>query len=699
VSSGTRDARNLARTILALVAASLVMLLLFGTGPLGSVSQAQQPTPSATSSTSYKINFLNPSGYSDTEEEISAKDDRTGEDDDPSNDEKADTYHLVAWINQVPTDAHVEFLFRLAGDNRDVVITNDAEQTASPDTFEFDWDPPSTVFDGPITLKAELFAGATKVAEDVETDISMNDRDTEDQNSNNPERPNEGTVEDRGETIEMQYPINGGKWGVSKPRDQGAGGLIDISFSDGVDLGYMRLFYSVSPPGSEPEWTECNFDFVPYPRYPCPFLSNDDPEEVTAVAALANDTPADQLVGFTYDATFDDSGDAHRVLPYRQIGKKVAITPESQNDIAKSKCVTKFTVTVTDQEGRPIDRANLDVHAQGPTDDLSFDDPDTEPGDPAAARFGSKAPDEGDHRKEEAVDCEDSAFTRPVEPNENPSFNGFQGDHDNPTGVDIKHIETTGGTSTSGTFAFGIYSFDEGTTQLTVWSDDDNDDQRCTEEASADASIGWRDPAPARVGIPATVSDCPIPDPQQGSPTPQPTPSTEPSPSPSGDPRNCTIVGDEGDNTLTGTADDDVICAYGGNDIIRGAGGRDLIYGDAGSDEIRGGGGNDALQGADGKDVIRGAGGNDLITGGPQNDTIVGGSGRDKLTGNGGFDILKGGDGRDSLSGGTGDDVMKGALSNDSLEGGGGRDLLSGDKGRDRCRGGRGKDRSRSCET
>jgi hypothetical protein len=676
-----------------LVAASLVMLLLFGTGPLGPVSLAQQPTPSATASTAYKINFLNPSGYSEgDEDEISSKDDNTGADDDPSNDEKAETYHVVAWVNQLPPDSRVEFLYREQGENRDVLI-GEGETSASPDTFEFDWDPNDNLKDGPITLKALLYSGSTIVAQDVETDNTLNDGDPpQDQNQNFPEGQD---AEDQGATIELTYPENGAKLGWSKPRDQGATAVLRVSFLNfgPPDATFIRAYYTATPVGSEPEWTLCGdeYYFDAAERIVCSLASKNEPEQVTGVAVIANDSPEDEgLFGCCEDFTFDDSGDAHRVLPYRQVGTTVTVTPEKTTDVAKSKC-TQFTVEVKDQEGQPMHRANVDIHMVGPDDKLSFDDPDSNP------CCEHKAPDQG-HRKEEAVDCETLTRVAPP-PLTEPTFNGFQGETDVRDGPDIKHLETTGGTSTIGQFVWRIYSFNEGTTQLTAWSDDDNDDEFCTNEASDSASIGWRDPAPDVVGVPATVTDCPIPTPTQGSPSPQPTGSGEPSPEPTTDPRSCTIVGDDSDNTLNGTSGDDVICGFGGNDIIRGKGGSDLIYGDAGSDEIRGGGGNDAAKGGGGKDVIRGAGGNDILEGGKRNDTLSGGSGRDKLSGNAGFDILKGGDGRDSLMGGSGDDILKGALANDSLDGAGGKDILSGDKGRDRCRGGPGKDRTHSCET
>ena len=391
--------------------------------------------------------------------------------------------------------------------------------------------------------------------------------------------------------------------------------------------------------------------------------------QVTAMAAVANDTQATPVTG--YNAANDDAGDAHRVLPYGQTIESLVIDPAQQHDVQAGVCSANFTIALLDQAEIPVAGANTDVHAQGPGDNLKFHSSATKP--------------TGAHTAETAVDC---TSVPPLE-------DGEQGEH-NSSGADVKHAEPPA-TNDGGKTTFRLYSPTQGTTQIAAWADVDENDVFCTTEANDDASVGWREPAPSPQGLEPEQTECPLPTP---TPSVSSTSSTSPTPEPTdtGDPRGCTIVGDENDNTLTGTEGDDVICAYGGNDIINALGGNDLVYGDEGSDNIKAGGGNDALQGGAGKDKMAGGANNDILNGGSQNDTLAGGGGVDRLNGNAGVDVLRSGNGGDTLTGGTGDDVLRAGTANDTLAGGGGRDLLFGDKGRDTCRGGPGKDKLKSCE-
>ena len=85
-----------------------------------------------------------------------------------------------------------------------------------------------------------------------------------------------------------------------------------------------------------------------------------------------------------------------------------------------------------------------------------------------------------------------------------------------------------------------------------------------------------------------------------------------------------TISGNSKNNTIHGTNGDDVISGGGGNDKIFGGGGDDIICG---------GDGNDKVMGEDGADSIGGGPGNDKLIGGAENDYFLGEPGDDTITG------------------------------------------------------------------
>lgn len=665
-----RSQRRLARTILVLIAGLLSTFVFFSTGPLRGFSVAQTPT------SRFEIQFINASGYSSgNREEISAKSDNS---DGPSE----NGYHLVAWVNELPGNPVVEFRYRDPSTQSEVVIGT-ATQTAIPDTFELYWDPPASVTDGSLTMHALLFDGSTEVARDTETDQTLNDSDSPSPRAE---------VEPRAETIELTYPTSSGTLGVFRPRDgSNAAVVLNATWSDGTT--YIRGFYTTSAPGTEPVWTVCtggnlgdisaangdpNNGFLsPTVGIICTLAAAVEPEEVTAVALIANDSPEDpsgECCGM--DPAEDDAGDAHRVASYFQIPTTVALSPEIQNEQVLERCSGSITATVTDQNGRAIYRANVDAHAKGPEDTLAFDS-------------AHSRPTQGGHRTESAIVC---APGLPAPPGSPPAPGGQQGEHDDATGPDLKHVE--GATSVIGQRAFRLYSPTRGATQIAIWSEFDDDDLRCSEEASANAVIGWQEPAPAATGLPLDLQTCPDPTPSTpDTPTPTDTETTPP------DPRGCTITGTEQGESLDGTPDRDVICGLGGKDIIRGLGGNDVIYGDGGNDDLRGGDGSDLIEGAAGKDTLTGGNGEDILRGLLNNDTVVGGEGSDRLTGNGGIDTLRGNGGADRLDGGPRDDVLTGGGGGDVLLGRGGDDVLTGGAQRDRCRGGAGTDETRSCET
>jgi Ca2+-binding RTX toxin-like protein len=654
--------RRLARTILALLVALLLAFVMFASDPMSAVGLAQTPTNTPTPQ--YTINFLNPSGHS---EELSSKNDG-------STGETADSYHLVAWINQLPPDATVEFRYNDPNNGGNQTTIGTATQTSIPDTFDFNWVLPTDVSDrSGFTLHAVLFSGGSEVARDTESDINLNNT------TPNPPSPNQTTPQTReqGDTVEITDPTNGGGLGFFTPRDRNTNAMIEVTTSlpepSDFTVSDATVYYTTSAPGTEPAWRACGTQNGPAAEADgvrCTVDGADDASQITAVAA--------SVIGASEPATdtgSKDSGDAHRIAPYEQIPTSMTLLPAQQNEIAQNACSGDLTATLTDQNGEPIADADLDAHAEGPTDALGFDGPSGNP------------PEAAGHTREAAWDCSTAA-----PPDTPPDRGDFQGDHNLP-GADRKHLESR--SNDAGMWSFAMYSPDRGGTQITVFSDLDATDTHCTTEVNADASLGWLEPAPAVTGVTEETSDCPSPDPSSPGPDPS---ETTPGPTPTADPRGCTIFGTDGAEQLDGTSGADVICAYGGADVIRGLGGNDTIYGDEGNDTVRGAGGADRIFGGSGRDTLRGDAGNDTIDGESQNDVSIGGGGNDRLLGRDGFDSLRGGAGRDRLIGADGDDILTGGSGPDRLIGGRGRDILRGGPGRDACDGGPASDDVTGCE-
>ncbi|TDK41159.1 laminin B domain-containing protein [Antarcticimicrobium luteum] len=87
-----------------------------------------------------------------------------------------------------------------------------------------------------------------------------------------------------------------------------------------------------------------------------------------------------------------------------------------------------------------------------------------------------------------------------------------------------------------------------------------------------------------------------------------------------GDARNNTLIGSDGDNTLKGLR---------GSDLLIGGAGADLLAGGKRGDKLLGENGADVLLGQDGFDRLKGGAGRDLLDGGVGNDRFFGGLGAD----------------------------------------------------------------------
>jgi hypothetical protein len=195
--------------------------------------------------------------------------------------------------------------------------------------------------------------------------------------------------------------------------------------------------------------------------------------DVTGVAVVANRTlppapPQEQA---------DETGDAHRVFPYAQTPMFVEIDPEAIS-ANPGECQT-FTAFVADENGRAIPAANVDVHAEGPNDQLRF-------GSITNTTSPFQAPEDSPEHpsRENAIKCSDGTAS------------GQQGDHNRPGQDDIKHIESTEGTDDSGAFVFALRADAVGSTVIDVWAEEDDDDVQDSSEGAGGARVGWGEPPP-----------------------------------------------------------------------------------------------------------------------------------------------------------------------------------------------------------
>lgn len=400
------------------------------------------------------IEFLNPSGYLSTPPEISDAPDADG------------NVHLVAWARDIPANALVEFEIQPTGQN---AATFTAERVGN-DTWEAFVPIPDTYPDGATyTLRARLYAGVPGDAEEVD-----NDSMTVEINQSPVPPPS-------GESVEITYPDNGGAMGVFTPKGKRAVTVLDYVASEGTEQ--VRAFYTLSDPGADPDWedTQCGSSAPGnegFGKVRCTLAEGHNPLEVSAVALVSNRAaPAPPTPP---NPTLDTSGDAHRVFPYAQQPRSVEVSGGTGGIVLQS-CHT-LTATVEDQNSRPIPVANVDVHADGPEDQLYFGTR-TDGAEPGRTD-GFQAPDVAHVSKENAKNCT------------NNNDLGQQGDHNSPGRDDAKHIESTDGTSNTGTFRFALRSDFAGGTFVQVWADVDDDDSPDLNEASGGTQLGWGGPAP-----------------------------------------------------------------------------------------------------------------------------------------------------------------------------------------------------------
>ena len=405
--------------------------------------------PAAPAVAAPAIAFLNPSGYTTTVTMSDVAD-------------SDNLFHVVAWAKEVPSSALVEFELKPPGQN---VATFDATRVGA-DTFEAFIQIPDTYADTTgYTLTARLYRGVPGDADEVANDEVIVEIDQSE------------VPPPAAQTVEISYPDNGDRAGFFTPKGKRSNVVLDYQAS--LDTQQVRAFYTLSDPGSDPDWedTACGTgtpDDAGFGKVRCTLAEGHNPLDVSALALVSNKaTPPAPAT-----AAVDDTGDAHRVLPYLQTPAAVEISP-GNTTVALSACWV-MAATVTDQFQRTIAGVNVDVHAQGPADELYFESKtnDTDP---------FQAPDTAHVSKESAKRCSDNANS------------GQQGDHNSPGQADAKHIESVDGTKDNGDFRFALRSDVAGGSFVQAYADVNDDDAAGLSEASGGTQIGWGTPPPPPV--------------------------------------------------------------------------------------------------------------------------------------------------------------------------------------------------------
>lgn len=423
------------------------------------------------------IAFLNPSSFAAGGERGIVVSDAAPEEGPGCCDGTGPGYHLSAWVANAPPGARV--FFSVTQNSVDLEITD--TQPSGESTWDSNWRIPAEIVDGPATFYAYL------VLDEVPIAVA--------------EQP--VTILRFQENTQIKYPQSGGPFGTyaaladvlvegeSATRTLPAG-VVDAFYTLGADATRVRAFYSTSAPGTVAEWKVCGTELVGTGvtragnGVRCALDPADAQDAVTAVAAVTNDGPEDA----PYDSRFNQSGDGVALGDaYAQQPTGIGfVTAGNQRrdrneNTSAFPCSTAESVRVTDQAGRHIAGANVDVHAVGPSDTLKFN------ADSLSIWTDVKAPDRATHTSEAAYDC----FTHPA--NSDP---GRQGEHPRFGAPDRKHIEShNAGTTDLGTFVFQMRATVEGVTEYTVWVDeaDDgcaaNDDTFTDGEIAVSGVVGW----------------------------------------------------------------------------------------------------------------------------------------------------------------------------------------------------------------
>lgn len=378
------------------------------------------------------------------------------------------TYRIHARLSEHVPNAVIEAYFDThdPNDPRNELTIGLLERVPTDRSlYEIDWDIPSSVPEGAGTLTVRLFQvtaeGIVEVDNDaVEVDLNHTDGPT-------PASPAH-------ESAALLWPDRSGRLGFFKPHGGAWRTVVDGTTSSLTT--HVRIFYSASPPGQPLGFVPCGLvmDFVPTAdgtvttrpdgtkafRSTCTIGALDVPSSVTAIAAV----PLRQVGNTTIT---NGASDVQVIEPYLQDPDKMSVefaTPFTRG--FPNTCLL-FTAKVTDELGRPVQGANLDLHLQGPTDTLGV-----------VVATALTKPGEGGHSDENAGKCPD-AFPLPAPP-VTAAPPPLQGDHNLPGIDDVKHVETTQGTGIAsvgtphGTVTFAVIGPEVGLTKITAWVDDED---------------------------------------------------------------------------------------------------------------------------------------------------------------------------------------------------------------------------------
>jgi Ca2+-binding RTX toxin-like protein len=503
------DRRIAARMTLGVVAAILCLMLVLAGASMGLTGSLafSQPSPSGSASQPPAgdpgtIILLNPSlaydphyALAEPPRDPSDPTDPTGDPDPPKISDKYDgvdeQYHVVAVVKDPPPTTLIEAYYEPNGQT-EITLGELSPVPGSADTYELLLDlNENTIPAGFGTFRVRLYEDTPTGFQEVSADeVPVRMQHETSLNIPEPEIP-------EAETVELGYPSqNGpvsfykgsgtGTWQtvVEGTVSQGDPGASTPGGTQGAKPTYQVLvYYTITPVGRPVEYQLCGTigtgsarpDGTRTFRGTCTLNGTDIPSRVTAVAAVAvQDQDPDRTGPNTRQPT-QEAADAHRVNPYVPDPSDLTIEMESQisgsfynlrrRRPADSDCLT-YRIRVKDQLDRPIQGANVDIHIQGPTDQMLFGhDASSTTGDNTSAH---KNADKEHRSSENAWDC----F--------NVELASSQSDHNIPGGLDIKHRESTAGTGRSGgggvsfgEYRFGLYSADPGFTNITAWVDDE----------------------------------------------------------------------------------------------------------------------------------------------------------------------------------------------------------------------------------
>ncbi|MGH2805983.1 MAG: calcium-binding protein [Actinomycetota bacterium] len=467
--------------------------------PSGSETESPSPQPTETTpppGTGTAVRLLNPAEQPSPELDADAVDPTRKVSD--LNDGADETFHIVAVTRKEPANASVQAFWHPDGGGESP-IGQLRKVADSGDTWELFWNIPDDLEGGTGVVRVKLFNGAGTQRGMDEAAVEVN-------------------VEE--ETVEITWPTNGGPLGFHKPAGQGEWRtVVDGTASAGATSVYA--YYTVTPLGDAPMWKECNVNdegsaslgLSGDGENPIPFTficglnpteeDNDTPSKVTGLATVvvAPDDPAGLF-------ETQESADIHRVEGFVQDPHRMTVDlvpfhaddpsseyPTGRHRQAGTGCL-EFDAVVTDRMDRPVAGANVDVHLQGPDDEMSF----------GTEGSTGKAPDKGSHDPGTGYDCGSG------------DRDGTEGRHVVADGNDIVHREPIQGTGVSGpdgigpgAWRFSIYSPNPGITNITAWVDDrplkdeaenrgpDSDTKGKAENAGR-AKAFWLG-APARVSV------------------------------------------------------------------------------------------------------------------------------------------------------------------------------------------------------